>query len=371
MKKPAPTAPVFRLVLTLALVLLGFISTQVVLAQENQQQTQKTQREVSAPGQTSTLTPVLNESTLTAIPPRLGEDRSLKAKPGEKIQTSVRVRNGSSQAMTIKTLAQDFIVDVGGDTPVPVSDQTSNRWSLASWIILAPEIQELKPGEIAVVNVLIEVPGNALPGGHYAMVTHQPDVEKATTNFTLEYDSAASLQQRVGTLLYLMVEGPINEAAFIRELKFPKFAEFGPIPFSFLVDNQSDIHIRPQAGVEIYNLLGRKVDTIVIEPKNVFPFVTRSFESQWDRIWGFGPYTAKVIMSYGAGGQLAMAQTSFWLLPITLLLAILVVILVATTLIIVIRRHVLHRRSDDQAKLEMLQQKVQELEADKLKKFDN
>lgn len=311
------------------------------------------------------------ESSLTAIPPRLGEDLSLTAKPGERIQTSVRVRNGSSQPLTVQSLAQDFIVDLNGSTPTPVQTTLSNRWSLTSWIILAPNQQQIQPGDIATVNLVIDVPPDALPGGHYAMITHQPHLGSGFDFQPLAYTSASSLQQRVGTLVYLMVEGPINEAAFIRGLNFPQFSEFGPVPFSFKVDNQSDIHIRPQVGVEIYNLLGKKVDTIEVETQNVFPFIARDFEGQWDHIWGFGRYTAKVVMSYGTSGQLAMATTSFWLLPITLLLAILVVILVIISVVIVIRRHLHYRRHDQQAQIEMLEHKVQELESDRLKKFED
>lgn len=317
----------------------------------------------------------LTKSSLTAIPPRLGEDMSLKLKPGEKIQTSVRVRNGSSEALTVQTIAQDFIVDLGGETPIAVDGEQSNRWSLASWVLMTPSVQVVEPGDIAVVNLIIEAPADALPGGHYAMITHQPGAAATTdeTNpeFSLLQKSAATLQQRVGTLLYVVVDGPINEAAFIRELTFPKFSEYGPVPFTFTVDNQSDIHVTPQIGIEIYNLFGRKVETIEMEAKNVFPFIDRGFKGEWDRIWGFGPYKAKAVMSYGSGGQVSIALASFWLLPVTLLLGLVITLLVILVLIIAIRRHMLHRRENQQEKIEMLETKVSELEQDKLKQFDN
>ena len=50
----------------------------------------------------------------------------------------------------------------------------SNRWSLASWITLTPTEQLLQPNQTVGINVIIEVPEDALPGGHYAMITHQP-----------------------------------------------------------------------------------------------------------------------------------------------------------------------------------------------------
>lgn len=330
--------------------------------------------------QSSPRTASINQSSLTAIPPRLGEDRSLKVKPGSKVQTSVRVRNGSSETLTIKSQAQDFIVGQNGSTPLPIDNEVSNRWSLASWMMLTPNVQEVAPGEIATVNVVIEAPANALAGGHYAMITHELSdgttssaadaLEAIQPQFKLNRQSASVLQQRVGTLIYLAVDGPINEAAFVRELDFPQFSEFGPVPFSFLVDNQSDIHISPEIGVEIYNLLGRKVETIELEGNNVFPFIARDFSSEWDRVWGFGLYTAKVVMSYGEGGQVAQATTKFWLLPVTIILAALIVLLVLIAIGMVVRRHLLHRSDNERGRVEELEAKVRELEEEKLKQFD-
>lgn len=314
----------------------------------------------------------LSESSITAIPPRIGEDFSLKAKPGEKIQTSVRVRNGSSEPLLIKTVAQDFIVGDNGETPIPITEtEISNRWSLASWMILSPAVNQIEPGKATTINVIIDVPADALPGGHYAMITHQPTFGTDGQQDVIGLPASASfLNQRVGTLVYVTVDGLINEAAFIRNLTFPKFTEYGPVPFSFQVDNRSDIHIRPQLNVDIYNLFGRKVETIPIETRNIFPFIARDFAGQWDRVWGFGPYTAKVVMSYGNQGQIAMAQTTFWLLPITLLLALLLVLLVLLVIAVLIRRHIKHRRENQQTQIQQLQSRVRELEEKKYEQFD-
>lgn len=111
--------------------------------------------------------------SLTATPVRLGDDFSISLKPGEKKQVQVKVRNGSSGAVRLESASLDFIVGEDGETPVVVEmEDKDNRWSLASWITLAPAFHDLDSEELAVVNALIEVPGDALPGGHYAMIYH-------------------------------------------------------------------------------------------------------------------------------------------------------------------------------------------------------
>lgn len=315
--------------------------------------------EVVAPSPTPS-----SDVTLTAIPPRYGDDGSLNLKPGEKKQIQVRVKNSSNQSVTVDSFAQDFTIDTDGVTPIPVTDAISNRWSLASWIVLSPNSRVLKAGETSVVNAVITAPADALPGGHYAMITHTPTAQKGPRAEGGELPSASVVSQRVGTLLYVKVDGPINEEAIIRGFKMPQLTEYGPVPFDFVVENLSDIHITPRISVDFYNIFGRKVDTIILESNNIFPLMNRSFSGQWNRVWGVGPYQAQITMSYGQGGQLAVAKTAFWLIPYRLILAASVIVLFILATIVLIRRHLLHRQNTDQARVALLEKRLAELESD-------
>lgn len=280
-----------------------------------------------------------NELTLIAIPPRVGEDRSLVLKPGDVTQQVIRLRNVSNQPITISSTPADFIIE-DGTTPTKVKDTAElNRWSLANWMVITPSTQTVQPNQTVGISVLIQVPSDALPGGHYAMVTHKP----VSSGEELDAQSAAAIAQEVGTLFYVVVDGPINEEAFIRDFTFPKLTEYGPVPFSFKVDNVSDVHITPQINVEITNMFGKKINTIKLDPKNVFPFTDREFVGEWDAIWGTGFYTAKLTMAYGSNLQLAMAKTSFWLLPIKLIIVIALLLLIGLIVILSIKSHLRHK----------------------------
>jgi hypothetical protein len=302
-------------------------------------------------------------TSLTAIPPRLGDDGSILVDPGERVQVQVRLRNDSDSALDIITYARDFIVDADGETPIEIESSVSNRWSLASWLTLAPTQHSMNPGDTVGINVLIDVPEDALPGGHYAMILHQPGTIGLDGEIELD-ESVAAVSQRVGSLLYVIVDGPINEEAYVRNFDFPPFSEYGPVPFSFTVENQSDIHITPQVNVEIFNMFGQRVDDILIESKNIFPLTSRDFESKWNQIWGFGKYDARLTMSFGSQGSVVIANASFWLLPITLLVAILVGILIIIILIISVRRHTQYRRKIEHKQISELEGKIQQLQND-------
>jgi len=298
-----------------------------------------------------------NQVTLTAIPPRIGDDGSLKANPGETIQTTIRVRNASPAKINILSQAQDFVIDKDGSTPVPITDPTPTRWSLASWISLAPATHTLEPNETVSLAVVIDVPADALPGGHYAMITHQPNTGKTSSGGSL-----SAVSQKVGTLVYVFVNGPINEEAYIRNFTSPNFSEYGPVNFEFNVENLSDIHIQPNLRMEITDFVGKKVADLPLESKNIFPLTERGFESKWNQIWGYGHYTATLVMNYGVSGKVAIAKIGFWLFPLTLVIAILLLVLVLIAILIAIKSHLRHRQNDQTKQISELQSKIKELE---------
>jgi len=312
----------------------------------------------------ATKTIAQDQVSLTAIPPRLGDDGSLHAAPGEKLQVQLRVRNISEQTVFVTTSAKDFILDSDGETPVPIDDNVSNRWSLASWLTITPTEHTITSKSTAGVNVLIEIPKDALPGGHYAMVLHEPG-RSQNGNYTIieTGDSASAIQQRVGTLLYVIVDGLINEEAYVRDFNFPNFNEYGPVPFSYTVENNSDVHITPQVSIEIFNIFNQRIETIKVEPKNIFPLSARSFDGQWDRVWGWGLYKAKLTMSYGSSGSLVIANTSFWLLPIKIIIAVISVLLILILAGLAVKRHFKHKKSLEEKRIAELEAEIEKMQS--------
>lgn len=302
------------------------------------------------------------QTALMAIPPRLGDDGTLEADPGETIQTEVRLRNTTDQAVVAGSFIEDFVIGEDGKTPVPVLEQTNSRWSLAQWMRLGATEVRLAPHTTQTISVTITVPEDAHPGGRYAMIMHQPVRDADVLGGDGQVQSSAGINQRVGTLVYLRVNGPVSEAASIRNLRIPTLTEFGPVPIQFEIENRSDIHIRPQTTIEIKNIWGRTVDTIVVETKNVFPSTQRLFETEWDRVWGFGRYTAHVTTVFGESSQVTSATAHFWLIPYTLILAILVVLIALTGIGVAIRRHLLHRSQDAEQHVELLEERIRQLE---------
>ncbi len=270
--------------------------------------------------------------SLTVKPVRVGDDNSLLLSPGEKKQVQVKVENNSQLDLQIESQVVDFIVDQDGTTPIPVTEEQDNRWSLASWITLAPASNFLKAGGSATVNVLIEVPEDALPGGRYAMVLHSPDVGR------VEDQTGAGIAQRAGTLIYVIIDGPINESAYVSLFKTPGFLEKGPVPMEIQIKNESDIHIAPTPQIKIFNLFGQEIDSLKLDQKNIFPLTERDFSNVWEKKWGFGPYTLRLEAAYGFQGQIASAEAVIWLIPVTIIIIVLLSILLIVAIVLAVKK---------------------------------
>lgn len=377
MNRHLPTFFTLR-VSALAFTLLALIAVPLVYAQEeatvpiNEQPLENV--DLSVQGQpvleegSSTTPPVENiaEITgttieLTAIPPRLGDDGSLSGDPGSAIQAQVRVRNNSGETISVDTLVEDFIIGEDGVTPVAVQEQPNSLWSLASWIQITNPRNTIGPYGSATIPIIIQIPENALPGGRYAMIMHQP-ASQADAPVSGEVAGKTGVNQRVGTLVYFRVNGDVKESATIRNIRIPFLTEFGPVPMSFDIENMSDIHIRPNTTVTVKNMLGQTSEVIEVDTKNVFPYTTRTFETQWDKTWGFGRYTAVINASYGEQGKVAQATMSFWLIPYKLIITILLVLVALVGIVVAVRRHLQHRNSVENQHITLLEDRIQQLE---------
>lgn len=250
---------------------------------------------------------------LTAIPTKV----EFEIDPGQVAQEELKVRNESEVELAIEVEVQDFVVFDDKGTPTPVNEDLSGRWAMSKWVTVSPSRLILQPNETKIVSLVINIPENALPGGHYTMITYKPVVDFSNSG------SSSQLTQRVGTLTSLIVSGPINEDARITQFRtIPGFFEFGPIDFNTEILNLSDIHIQPQGQITVTNMLKKVSAVLPLEEVNIFPFVTREYNNTWQTKWGFGRYRAELEAYYGSTGQLATAVIYFWILPYRIIAAV-------------------------------------------------
>ena len=299
---------------------------------------------------------------LSAIPPTI---ENVEVTPGKTYTQSIKVRNESTETKTINVSVHDFIV-TNNEGRVEfmdnVLDAINNRWAASSWIQLSTTSLTLEPGQTKNLNFTVMPPENALSGGHYAAIVYSPDSAYIGNN------TGASIQTKVGTLVYITIPGDISQNAIIQSFSAPKFSEFGPIDFNATIKNSSDIHIQPVGSITIKNWFGGKTAQLNLDPTNIFPYTTRDFQSTLNKKWLFGRYQATLNAVYGTAGGLISATIFFWVIPWRLIILIIAAIAIIITLVTVLKKKPKNgsKSSDDQ-----VTELEQELEQLKKKYKDN
>ena len=291
--------------------------------------------------------------SLVVSPPR----SDLTGQPGDTLQQNIKVTNNSpDQELILQAFISDFIVTDDYGTPIKIEPSASGRYLASPWFTLEKNELTLAPKETAQLVVIISIPKDALPGGHYAGVFFQP-VPSRGLKTTVSYTTA-----QVGSLFSITLPGDLKYDALIKDFSVKSNVfEFGPIEFTAQIENQSDTHISPIAQIVVHDMIGRKLAELPLDQLNIFPFTSRSLQSTWDQVWGLGRYSATLTATYGPG-LVASRTLSFWIMPYRLIAAILVVLLLILASFILIRRHLLHRHDNRDDEIDALRRKIVEME---------
>lgn len=247
----------------------------------------------------------------------------LQANPGEQLITDIKLTNISGGELLIKNQLNDFgAKNETGEPNIIFDDVDSTSYSLRQWIA-SPEPFTLASKESRTVQVKIDVPADAEPGGHYAVVRFTGTAPE------LEH-SGVSLSASIGTLILLQVSGDIKHNAVIEDFFTANssgakrgFFENGPIYFSERIRNDGNVHIKPTGALVVKDMFGNVVSTMRVNgdpqdannpPKSALPNSIRRFDQQLDKPWMFGRYQAEINLEY-SDGQTLTDQVTFWVIP--------------------------------------------------------
>ncbi len=293
-------------------------------------------------------------STITAIPPRL----QIEASPGETIKKIIKVRNDTEDQQYFSIFVNDFIVDSQTNTPIPISENITSRWSARKWIT-APKMIPVDKGQTQNIEITIRVPTTVLPGGHYAMVTYMPNADLKPGELK---KTATIIGQRVGTLLYVTIKGNITEKASLLEFSTPKHTEKGPVEFTGKLENLSDTHIQPSGFIRITDMFNKEVAKLPLNLGNIFPENTKSFQAQWNQKWGYGRYSAELNLVYGSQNNVIGGMIYFWLFPISAVIYSLIAFISILIIIILLSKRNRRHQEELEREVRELQREIEILE---------
>lgn len=286
---------------------------------------------------------------------------NLIGNPGQTLEAKISLRDVSSGALLVTGEVNDFTASGEDGTPKIITDDSEpNPYSLKSWVAPLPKLL-LEPRQIENLPVTIRIPADAAPGGYYGVVRFTatpPELE----------GQGVSLSASLGALILLRVNGDIKESLAIEEFSVATpggtvktMFESTPLVFVQRIKNTGNIHEQPTGQVVITDMFGKKIAGVNVNlpPRNILPQTIRKFEQTLDKsVLGnkrlFGKYTATLTMTYGEKKQTVTSQTTFWVIPYTLIgVGIIVLVGGFLALRFMIRRynrHIINQATKSKAK---------------------
>lgn len=268
----------------------------------------------------------------------------LKADPGQELKTTLQVRNVTQGSLVIRAQFEDFVAaGEDGQPRILLQEGEKSPYSIKDWLSASPEIA-LAPGQRQAVDVLIKIPKDASPGGHYGVVRFTgtpPELES----------TGVSLSASVGTLILVNISGNTTQSARVIQLftsqngQKRSLFEYGPINITTRVENTGNVHFQPKGTIQIKDIFGRTVHLAQFnqDNRNVLPGSIRKFENNYDRKLLFGRYTVQSDIVYGTENQIASAKTVFWVVPYKLIGLVLAGIVLLILLFRIYNRYIISR----------------------------
>ena len=251
---------------------------------------------------------------ITTLPLTVGPARQqIAVNPGEEAQFTVKFYNQSDTPVSGYIKTADFMVDDDLGTPRLIENgaQASPKFSASVWVTLPYDRMTIAANDKVAVQATLKVPANARPGGRYVALFFEP-VSPFATQVT---ESASGIVPRVASLLYVRVNGPITENAFISNLFAKSFSEYGPIEVTAQIANNGDYHIRPRGSFTISNILGGVVQQSPLKEENIFPDAVRAFSTSIGEKWMMGQYKITLNALYGEKNQVMERSINVLVFP--------------------------------------------------------
>lgn len=268
---------------------------------------------------------------LQIAPPLL----NLNGNPGQTIKTQIDVTDISSGPLIVSNQINDFTAK--GDTGVPdilFNAKANAPYSLKGFITPFPSFV-LRPNQTNKLNIDINIPRNASPGGHFGVIRF------TGTPASLKGSSGVSLSASLGALVLLTVSGHIVES--LENSSFTvtsngshpsSFFQSDPFTFSEIIKNNGNEQVIPLGIMTLKDMFGHTVLKMNINEAqgNILPSTERKFSEVVDKTdvgskLFFGHYTASYDIVYGSSKKHVTAALSFWVIPIDLIIIWIVVLI--------------------------------------------
>lgn len=256
----------------------------------------------------------------------------IDADPGESVVVEIGVRNITSIDLIASGEANDFVAkNETGQPRILLGNEEKTLYPLAEYVANVPDLR-IAPTEQEIIEVEINIPEDASPGGHFGVVRFSAQPADPSGE-----ESAVTLSASVGALVLLNVSGEVEESMTVEELYVAKegekgrFFEKGPLTFVTRIANTGNTYTQPSGELVVTNIFGQEsLKTPFNESEsNVLPGSIRRFEQEAEgKDFWVGRYTLTTNLQYGSSGAALEESVNFWVIPYKPIAIIMLMIIV-------------------------------------------
>ena len=268
--------------------------------------------------------------------------QDLEMDPGTSKTFTVTIENMTTTPAKLHPIINDFTAgnDEKGEPNILLGeDEYAPTHSLKRYITKVSDFT-LGSREIKNITFKITVPKDAAGGGYFGAVRFGAAPHDPTQAKNL------SLSASVGSLILVRVNGDIREEMTIKSFNARQkdaiktfFTSNKDVKAVVRFENGGNVQVAPFGKVVL-----KKGDKAIAEyeindkiPRgNVLPDSIRRFEVNLDKVGAFGKYKIEGNFGYGSSGQLLSASKTFYVIPMTLVIAAGTVLVLIVLLAIVL-----------------------------------
>lgn len=275
-----------------------------------------------AHAQSNPNTQVNNGNGLRISPVR----QDLTIRPGTTQTVDVYVQNITNSPARLRAVINDFVAsdDEDGKPRILLDENAAAPKNSLKGFVRKIDDLSLQPQQQRIVKVQIAIPADAAGGGYFGAVRFLPTGSDTSKNVSL----AAS----VGTLLLVTVPGDIKEQAALASLNVNReggkasnfFTNGNGLTGVVRIQNLGNVQVSP-FGKLVLKKSGKEIGSYEINevtPRgSVLPDSVRRFSVDLEgKANSFGKYTLEGNFGYGSAGQLLTGSTSFYVVPLPIVI---------------------------------------------------
>jgi hypothetical protein len=215
-------------------------------------------------------------------------------KPGQPFQFDLSVSNKGDAPVALRVSVTDFWYNEKNEKLFNAPG--SSPRSAANWIESVPRQLTVPAAGTGQVQVIV-TPPLKVSGGYYAVVfvESKPELSEGAT----AEKKAVYTNMRLGSLILLSAENTEEYSVEVSEAQFIAPAANQVMKLDFMLSNQSNTHVFPQATVAILNSHHELIAKAEGEKRRFLPGQKDRLSVSWTGTLPAGSYTAILTILYG------------------------------------------------------------------------